>query len=1379
MYHVNKKVVIAMFLAFLMILSSLAVLSSATSQSSSGTQKSTANVISQVVTAKPQSNLPPSPSSAILSRLYSQGVPDKDIYLPNFNAGSMYTYTDGHVSPLYSQSPAPMGIGDFGLQSGPGGSVVPYSLNTTSVEGSITLNGLNTLYLQNDGPQSVTVQLNTVLNNVTLFGNSSYVFWNQNVLFYSARTHQLELIDNVWNFSSPAFNMTPNAISHGYGFVVPGVYYFAIGPTYTVTYPFTVNLYLTAAVINGDSTAFFNYTVISSSGTFSGSFDQVMFNSTYGQPEGYSAPMPHYLISGTQITPTGYLLNDAELMIGGPGGGSTTSVYGIDGSMSLKYMPEQVSNGPGPLGPMPPLPPGFNRGPGPVANYVNVPSAYDFGTDTGETSEGVAVSWTQTDTAQLTAGPSLLYGMWGVSPFNTMMQTFTGFISPSNAFMFLSPGNTFQNQLAAWVPLSLDGEYDFMLPAGKYTAEALLSYYAPQIFAPSAAPGFPGPVGIVAGIGPNSGPGQFPGSPPSPPGPLPHATVRLSHDPSLGVYTPLYAMDNQQLSSISKGGTGTSRNPYMIDNYQVQTINPLFGEFNDFAFPVFTGVQLVNTNAYVDMNNMPSMEIQYAVYDYSFLNSLGLPNFNFLGYTLYNADHVSLFGSTISGWFSRELAGFPVANVVLWNSSGDLVGNNSFMSMDSSLLIFSGTGNVVWGNIFANYTNPDINRSELSAVNVDGSPLGISVYSSGNTIYNNIFNTTITAESPSFSIYTGCPAQYLNLWNVTLSPASTVNIFNGYSLTGSIMNTVSIGGNYWWNYDGVIPYNNSGNIEFGGDYEPLNLLAVPFGPAVPTPLNAIVVIPVYAAYVTHCTISTIVNNSVNFPTGSYSGITVTFFDQYISNPFDDSFVVQVNNTQILAGNTLELENTSVTQNVTQYYSILQGLHSVTSLSPQFNPGYTSRLSTWFTFYKGNMAPHPNTVITAFTDINFPTPVKDPSHNVYIPYNVTRSFNVTFPAGVTSAYINFYEQQNGNDEFWYANEPPFREFRIYIGNTLVDTVQPYPNVQTGGGDLYLWQPILGIGAEVYPPHQISLTPYLSLLHGSQTVKVEVINDESLWIRSALNFMLNTSMPSLAAGTLSSLYSFTNTYCQSPETNQTTLTIPSNTTYLNDTETVTESLATSGTYFLPGEQISSTYQRNMEFYGNSSEFNPVCYIVEPTSSGFVIPIVENFFVGENISESSTTTYTYYNTTTGAFQGFMSVTSYVHKYYQINGTSTENINLYSNGTIASLGIGFNLTQIRTIEQYQSVSYFLNGSYGQYYTFSYNSTKVVGTGYFVARLNSESEITALLSNQAKTVKTVNSFEIYDGVTTHYYDLYEEAINNSLINRNGQIVAYRVESGN
>ena len=47
-----------------------------------------------------------------------------------------------------------------------------------------------------------------------------------------------------------------------------------------------------------------------------------------------------------------------------------------------------------------------------------------------------------------------------------------------------------------------------------------------------------------------------------------------------------------------------------------------------------------------------------------------------------------------------------------------------------------------------------------------------------------------------------------------------------------------------------------------------------------------------------------------------------------------------------------------------------------------------------------------------------------------------------------------------------------------------------------------------------------------------------------------------------------------------------------------------------------------------------------------------------------------------------------------------------------------------------------------------------------------------------AKTVKTIHSYTQYNGRLVSFYDLYEVAVNDSLVLRNGVIVTYRVESG-
>ena len=696
----------------------------------------------------------------IEKELREKGIPLKYASLPAFT--SHINKQNGVITPSYTSAPAPMGIGFYGTKN-VSGHLVGYNLTTSSVMASIHINNMNDFYLLNDGPYSETFQLNSVLSNVTLFGNSSYNFWTQNVVFYSARTHQITFLDNIWNFSSPAIYMSNNSLYSYDGNLVAPVYYYDIGPTITVTYPFTLNLYLNSTVIDRDSAVYFNYSLTYNNKTVSGSYDRVLFNSTYNQPAAFTAIKPEYLASGTHVTPTGFIPYDFEIMVGGPGGGSTTSIYNINATMNLKYEKS--------------------------GKYYNVPSAYDTGSETGETSEGVSVSWNNY-TAHLTPGPSFVYGMWGISNNNKMVH-YSGRVSPSNAFMFVSPG-AFNESMAAWSPLSLNGTYSFTLPSGYYTAEALMSYHNPVMFT----------IGNDASLPFNN---------------------------FMGIYTPLYAFDNSQLKNISLYGNGTLNNPYVVYNVQTMPVNSLFEEFNDYAFPVFSGVLIMDTNASAVLYHMPSLFIKYNNPEYSgYVNFYKFPSYNFLNYEFYNASNITVWKSNdISGYFSSSLEGFPAANLVIWNSTRILIGSNTFNVMDSGMLVFNSNNVTIWGNYLFN--SPLIyNNTFEDITNIWGAPLGLAEYSSNDTIYNNFFDVEITAYSPEVSIYTGGFAMYVDHWNITKQPAYIVHYFNGFALYGSIIYTRYQGGNFWYNFNGTIPYNNDGLIAIGGDYVPLYYFIFPF-----------------------------------------------------------------------------------------------------------------------------------------------------------------------------------------------------------------------------------------------------------------------------------------------------------------------------------------------------------------------------------------------------------------------------------------------------------------------------------------------------------------------------------------------------------------------
>jgi len=161
--------------------------------------------------------------------------------------------------------------------------------------------------------------------------------------------------------------------------------------------------------------------------------------------------------------------------------------------------------------------------------------------------------------------------------------------------------------------------------------------------------------------------------------------------------------------------------------------------------------------------------------------------------------------NSISGWYANTLTEFPAANVLLWNSQDNLIANNNFTTMDSSLLIYNMHGqrgdNSVVGNSFiqdkslTNMTYPGIAIDTTFGTSVYG-PVALTVYSSHNVITQNSFIVYNPVNSPFYSIYSGLGAKYINFWN----------------------------GNFWWNYyphSGT--YNNYGLIAFGGDHHPISV----------------------------------------------------------------------------------------------------------------------------------------------------------------------------------------------------------------------------------------------------------------------------------------------------------------------------------------------------------------------------------------------------------------------------------------------------------------------------------------------------------------------------------------------------------------------------
>ncbi len=505
--------------------------------------------------------------------------------------------------------------------------------------------------------------------------------------------------------------------------------------------------------------------------------------------------------------------------------------------------------------------------------------------------------------------------------------------------------------------------------------------------------------------------------------------------------------------------------------------------------------------------------------------------------------------------------------------------------------------------------------------------------------------------------------------------------------------------------------------------------------------------------------------TVTFPSGSFSKIVMYYENFYVSNPWDYSYQVKVNGVQIAAGNTNESQNTTVHQNVTGYYSTIVGQTvNVTAYTSEWERNYSAYQSVWFILYPGGKPNVPNVVIPVPITNSFAPSKNTCPHNVLIPYNTSQVFNVTFPANVTSGHINFYALQNGNDEDWYANQPPFREFIVSINGTTVAKMWPYPNVQTGGWDLFLWQPITATGALLDHPYTFNLDPYVSLLHGTKSVNVTIVNNEDLWIRVALNFMLYTTN-STVNSTFSSRWTEKNVYNQTPATNMTTESIPTSAEWLNDTQTVREDLNAFSRTSYGSVVAMRNYNITNYFSAYGHEFDPNDNIAVPYGTGYLLEYNDTFGYVDMINITTTGTIIDGNIVTHT-------SSSEHLIYTVSMAFTEDLVLSHNDSLVAIIVKDNAQQSRY--EFDQISRITGGKI--YVKSVIDDDALAGYGAFDGQIVN-GVITKMYYNHAATFKTeIYSNSVYNNGSMHStgYEKALYAVNNSTINRDGIMILDR-----
>ncbi len=264
----------------------------------------------------------------------------------------------------YSREPAPMGIADFGV-TGTGAGAEGYAYAAPSFEGTAFVRGMN-VSISDHGTtlHVVAFELNVVL--VLECNGTNYTYWIQNGLHVNATSREYTIGGAyVWNFSSPSATFASGELRGNSSSTLDGDVYYDIpsgcpeipGQCSTLSWPGT----LTGRVATGESggVPYVAYQYDLGSGWVT--YDNVSFLHLTGATD------VGFVVDGFHATPVASdEFYDAEWDWVAAGGGLSSSVLASNLSMSLDFW-----NG---------------------RNYQAVPTAWNFGSNTGETSTNVADS---------------------------------------------------------------------------------------------------------------------------------------------------------------------------------------------------------------------------------------------------------------------------------------------------------------------------------------------------------------------------------------------------------------------------------------------------------------------------------------------------------------------------------------------------------------------------------------------------------------------------------------------------------------------------------------------------------------------------------------------------------------------------------------------------------------------------------------------------------------------------------------------------------------------------------------------------------------------------------------------------------------------------
>lgn len=244
------------------------------------------------------------------------------------------------------------------------------------------------------------------------------------------------------------------------------------------------------------------------------------------------------------------------------------------------------------------------------------------------------------------------------------------------------------------------------------------------------------------------------------------------------------------------------------------------------------------------------------------------------------------------------------------------------------------------------------------------------------------------------------------------------------------------------------------------------------------------------------------NQVVNLPNGSWERIILNYTGQVVSSVYDSSYEMWADSVPILFGTTPEYGTWTVLQDVTEYSALLRG-----SSHLDFRMGDAVIGNGYFlTNLTLSFYPAPPDMALPVVPSSF-VPLFDGSN--LVPSRPGSFTLAMVPYNVTNATLEVYEYgfgPNGQDEFWYqdlATGSTYREFTISSDGTPLAADYPYPFINTGGIDLFLWRPVTSVATLDNRPQRFDVTSSLPLMEGTHnfTVNFTGISPGSNWFVDA--------------------------------------------------------------------------------------------------------------------------------------------------------------------------------------------------------------------------------------------------------------------------------------